>query len=87
MTAIGRNDPCPCGSGKKYKKCCLTETKVVSTEEFHYQRLSEAYNRGFDKMAEYGARLLDPEAMDRAMAEYWMAVGREVQPGDKEIDR
>lgn len=19
----GRNDPCPCGSGKKYKKCCL----------------------------------------------------------------
>lgn len=25
MTAenkVGRNDPCPCGSGKKYKKCC-----------------------------------------------------------------
>jgi uncharacterized protein len=21
--AVGRNDPCPCGSGKKYKKCCL----------------------------------------------------------------
>ena len=21
---IGRNDPCPCGSGKKYKKCCAT---------------------------------------------------------------
>jgi uncharacterized protein YecA (UPF0149 family) len=20
---IGRNGPCPCGSGKKYKKCCL----------------------------------------------------------------
>jgi uncharacterized protein YecA (UPF0149 family) len=20
---IGRNDPCPCGSGRKYKKCCL----------------------------------------------------------------
>jgi len=20
---IGRNEPCPCGSGKKYKKCCL----------------------------------------------------------------
>jgi len=19
---VGRNDPCPCGSGKKYKKCC-----------------------------------------------------------------
>lgn len=22
ITKIGRNDPCPCGSGKKYKKCC-----------------------------------------------------------------
>ena len=21
--AVGRNDPCPCGSGKKYKQCCL----------------------------------------------------------------
>jgi preprotein translocase subunit SecA len=24
VTKIGRNDPCPCGSGKKYKKCCGT---------------------------------------------------------------
>jgi hypothetical protein len=23
MSGIGRNDPCPCGSGRKYKKCCL----------------------------------------------------------------
>jgi hypothetical protein len=23
MTKIGRNQPCPCGSGKKYKHCCL----------------------------------------------------------------
>lgn len=22
---IGRNDPCPCGSGKKYKNCCLNK--------------------------------------------------------------
>jgi len=21
----GRNDPCPCGSGKKYKQCCLNK--------------------------------------------------------------
>ena len=26
-TKIGRNEPCPCGSGKKYKKCCLTKYK------------------------------------------------------------
>ncbi len=23
MPKVGRNDPCPCGSGKKFKKCCL----------------------------------------------------------------
>ncbi len=23
---IGRNNPCPCGSGKKFKKCCLAAT-------------------------------------------------------------
>jgi len=22
---VGRNEPCPCGSGKKYKKCCLNK--------------------------------------------------------------
>ncbi|HSG29393.1 MAG TPA: SEC-C metal-binding domain-containing protein, partial [Candidatus Krumholzibacterium sp.] len=22
LPKVGRNDPCPCGSGKKYKKCC-----------------------------------------------------------------
>lgn len=31
---VGRNDPCPCGSGKKYKKCCLRKTDE--------QRLAEA---------------------------------------------
>lgn len=25
--AVGRNDPCPCGSGKKFKKCCLNKTQ------------------------------------------------------------
>jgi len=26
-TKVGRNDPCPCGSGKKYKKCCMGKEK------------------------------------------------------------
>ncbi len=25
MSMVGRNHPCPCGSGKKYKRCCLTQ--------------------------------------------------------------
>lgn len=35
---MGRNDPCPCGSGKKYKVCCLNKPKdaidlIESSEE------------------------------------------------------
>jgi len=26
LPKVGRNDPCPCGSGKKYKKCCLRKS-------------------------------------------------------------
>jgi len=29
---VQRNDTCPCGSGKKYKKCCLEETERKLTE-------------------------------------------------------
>jgi hypothetical protein len=30
---VGRNDPCPCGSGKKYKKCCLGKEAAASRKE------------------------------------------------------
>lgn len=28
-TKVGRNEPCPCGSGKKYKKCCLPKSSDI----------------------------------------------------------
>jgi hypothetical protein len=28
--SVGRNDPCPCGSGKKYKKCCLDQDAAAA---------------------------------------------------------
>jgi SWIM/SEC-C metal-binding protein len=28
---IGRNDPCPCGSGKKFKKCCVDQPPSLPT--------------------------------------------------------
>ena len=31
--AVGRNDPCPCGSGKKYKKCCMTAHQPKSSSQ------------------------------------------------------
>jgi hypothetical protein len=44
MAKIGRNEPCPCGSGKKHKRCCLaapsaeesTGTNVVALTESHH---------------------------------------------------
>lgn len=37
MEKVGRNDPCPCGSGKKFKKCC--EMKE-GPKKIHAQLLS-----------------------------------------------
>jgi len=41
---VGRNDPCPCGSGKKFKKCCMKKNTVVQlrerkVEQFYQQKL------------------------------------------------
>ena len=30
MGVIGRNDPCPCGSGRKFKKCCLNKSGAIA---------------------------------------------------------
>jgi Tfp pilus assembly protein PilF len=30
MAKIGRNDLCPCGSGKKYKRCCMTNDEAAA---------------------------------------------------------
>ncbi len=36
MKKIGRNDACPCGSGKKYKKCCLSNPRKSPQTELCY---------------------------------------------------
>lgn len=39
---IGRNDPCPCGSGIKYKKCCLSkESNAVAESNLNAQEVIE----------------------------------------------
>ena len=35
---VGRNDLCPCGSGKKYKKCCMKKEKVVEIGQLKLNR-------------------------------------------------
>jgi tetratricopeptide (TPR) repeat protein len=36
----GRNDPCPCGSGKKFKKCCEEERRPASAMQSHASQVS-----------------------------------------------
>lgn len=72
---VGRNDPCPCGSGLKYKKCCLH--KDLS----EFEIMKERYLR------EYSIRLKekrDIEALRRAgllVVDTLRVVEKEIRPG------
>ena len=46
MSKIGRNEPCPCGSGKKYKRCCAQKKDGVKSPlppQGEYQYESGSY--------------------------------------------
>ncbi len=45
MKKPGRNEPCPCGSGKKYKKCCLHTLKPSARGTFVYTDLDDLSNQ------------------------------------------
>ena len=45
MANIGRNDPCPCGSGKKHKKCCLASTQPVPAATPSPPRIPAGHDR------------------------------------------
>jgi hypothetical protein len=38
MANVGRNQPCPCGSGKKYKQCCLARDETAALAAREQQR-------------------------------------------------
>ncbi|HWP97176.1 MAG TPA: SEC-C metal-binding domain-containing protein [Syntrophomonadaceae bacterium] len=55
---VGRNDPCPCGSGKKYKKCCgaISDLLDISSDPFsRYSQLLAAVKLRLDQ--HYGSRI------------------------------
>ena len=55
MAKIGRNDPCPCGSGKKYKKCCLP----LHEESRAKQQEAASLNPGFTDLDELSNSVVD----------------------------
>lgn len=48
---VGRNDPCPCGSGKKYKKCCESR-QTDSIEEVQTEELERLLQSFYDHYPE-----------------------------------
>ena len=54
---VGRNDPCPCGSGKKYKSCCLKNVPVKKSK-FTAKWLSKPEEKPVNLMERtYGAAI------------------------------
>lgn len=58
---VGRNAPCPCGSGRKYKKCCLAKDDagldpLVETKRTDTSRLHELDRRLVFEMCDYAER-------------------------------
>ena len=63
----GRNDPCPCGSGKKYKKCCLyKENNAVTVSNSSAVRIEDKYDllEMYPKNSPPFADLYEKEAVD-----------------------
>ena len=66
---VGRNDPCPCGSGKKHKNCCLlrAERAPRSWVDISIAWLEQHYRRGFAQAIAdfYDFALFDEDQNDR----------------------
>lgn len=64
MTKTGRNEPCHCGSGKKYKRCCLQEDQegerlvrsaANAAQQAEYDALVESLSQELDEAEELTA--------------------------------
>lgn len=67
----GRNDPCPCGSGKKYKKCCADSVRpsVVSAAARAATTKRAAFELS-ERMFRFARIRLGPDWLERALTAY-----------------
>src|SRR5262245_47779168 len=82
---IGRNDPCPCGSGKKYKKCCLAKDEATARTAYAQQAATQReLARAFDlPPLPEPPPAPPPDPIDQARGELWEefeAAGSTEQP-------
>jgi uncharacterized protein YchJ len=73
MAEIGRNDPCPCGSGQKYKRCCLPRDEAAAVERARAHEREQAAaafvvedNDGLDEASNIVIDLIDEGRLDEA---------------------
>ncbi len=66
MSGPGRNDPCPCGSGRKYKRCCLPAAEAVHGAYTAAERQSAQAALG-----KFGWRHEFDEDRERAERRFW----------------
>lgn len=66
MASIGRNDPCPCGSGLKYKKCCLNKSAAMALSYTSAER-----EGALAKLMRFAAREEFKEAHRAALRVFW----------------
>ena len=72
MSKVGRNDPCPCGSGKKHKKCCLVNTAPVSN--LMWQKMRRTEGTLIPLLEEYMIQRLGENAIGDAWAEFTLDI-------------
>ncbi len=61
MGKVGRNAPCPCGSGKKYKKCCLAKDEQEKIEQREQAKAEEKMG---DTLQREKEKLFEPVESD-----------------------
>ena len=75
----GRNDPCPCGSGKKFKHCCLNAGYVAAAgpTDLIWRRLRALLDGYATKMLRFITEAYGPLAVHEAWAEFMCDDGLE----------
>jgi uncharacterized protein len=68
VTKIGRNDPCPCGSGKKYKHCCLKKETAGKSEAMSRDR---AWDSMMDKLLDFSRLPRFQRDLESAFDLFW----------------
>jgi len=67
MVKIGRNVPCPCGSGKKYKKCCLMSKAGKAQKKGSSTKFIPVYTQ-LDQLSNSVVDLIKQDRLDEAEA-------------------